>query len=82
MSTRDGSPGSVLEENDGNFEENGVFFLHFGENMSRKWKFSKVCLFTFSGDVFFVHLFWILGIFLAVEFKMCDSKWWALSKYM
>jgi len=66
--------GSVLEENDGNSKENDVFFLHFGENMSRKWKFSKVCLLNFSGDVFFVHLFWILGNFLAVEFTLYDSK--------
>jgi len=59
---------SVLEENDGNSDEKDIFFLHFSKNMSRKWKFSKVCLLTFSADVFFVHLLWILWNFLADEF--------------
>jgi len=48
--------------------------VHFSKNMSRKWKFSKVCLLTFSAGVFFVHPFRILGNCLAVEFTWYDSK--------
>jgi len=33
--------GSVLEEKNGNSEDNSIFFLHFSKNMSQKWKFTK-----------------------------------------
>jgi len=71
--------GPVLEENNGNSEENGVFFLHFW------WKHEpkvEILEGLFIDLVFFVHLFWILGNFLAIEFTTYDSKWCALSKYM